>query len=104
MIGSAGTPQANPRSIMSDLRSSLSILFLIIGFSVAAFFVDFGYLRKKLKVIVVRNSLISRVLGNASSNGTPSLENQLHISGEVDIKDKKFFPDKLKEEYRRQLF
>jgi hypothetical protein len=100
IIGTEGLPL---QAIARDFRSPLSIMILIIGFSLAAFFVDFGYLRKKLKVVVLTNSLISKASGSVSWNCKPSLESHLHISGEANIKNSEFFPRQtLYKEYQRQ--
>ena len=82
-------------SLISNIGLSFSVFFLILGFSFAGFIVDFGYLRKKLKVIVCRDLLIGIVLNNNSE-----LKNHykvlLEITGEADVNS---FPDDGKDEY-----
>ena len=41
-----------------DPTASLTVFFLIIGFSLSAFMVDFAYLRKKIRVTVIRDMLV----------------------------------------------
>jgi len=46
------------RELARDPTTSLSLFFLILGLSLSVFLIDFGYLRKKIRVIVIRDMLI----------------------------------------------
>lgn len=78
-------------------------LLLIFGFSIAAFFVDFGYLRKKLKVIAAKDALVRFTVEREEIN-RKYLGFLLRISGEARVEDfagHKFLED-ARDEYKRQ--
>lgn len=70
--------------------TGLSLWLLVFGLSFAAFFVDFGYSRKKFKVIVARDALM-RIALDDLSKPQPRLAKLLQIAGESDVKDKEIF-------------
>jgi hypothetical protein len=43
---------------VSDIGRLLPFVFLILGLSVSCFLIDFGYLRKRIRIIVIRNLLV----------------------------------------------
>ena len=91
-------------AMIEDPAWAASIMLLVAGFSLAAWFIDAGYLRKKLKVIVTRDTLLSIVLNAKNWENTSEFKHHLMISGEADIKNKEFFSEDMIREYRRQLF
>ena len=58
---------------------------LIVGLSLAAFFVDFAYLRKKLKVVVVRDSLIKIAYDRRYAEDAHAVRKLLAIAGEASV-------------------
>jgi hypothetical protein len=78
-------------------------VLLIFGFSAAAFFVDFGYLRKKLKVIAAKDALV-RFVAEREEIDRELLSFLLRISGEacmMDFKGHRFLLE-ARDEYKRQ--
>jgi hypothetical protein len=76
---------------------------LIFGFSAAAFFVDYGYLRKKLKVIATRDALV-RFVVEREEVSRELLGFLLRVSGEAcpaDFRGHGFLLD-VRHEYDRQ--
>jgi hypothetical protein len=98
ILGTSGVP--NLHVLAADLARSVAAISLILGFSVAAFLVDFGYLRKKLKVIVARDELLRLAL-SPGPDKEAKLRFLLQISGEAPLPDPKIFGC-ARREYKRQ--
>jgi hypothetical protein len=98
ILGTARIPDL--RALALDLPRSVAAVSLISGFSLAAFLVDFGYLRKKLKVIVARDALVHLAL-DGDADSTEKIRFLLRISGEAGLPDGRLFSDALAE-YNRQ--
>jgi hypothetical protein len=78
-------------------------LLLVFGLSIAAFFVDFGYLRKKLKVIAAKDALV-RFTVEREEIDQKHIGFLLRISGEAGVADftgHEFLED-ARDEYKRQ--
>ncbi|HJT67952.1 MAG TPA: hypothetical protein VJ749_15950 [Pyrinomonadaceae bacterium] len=63
----------NPLQILSEWKYSYPIFAIVVGISLTFFFIDFGYVRKKLKFVVARELLI-----------------ELACQGNSDLQSKKF--------------
>jgi hypothetical protein len=98
LLGTAGVPDL--KALTGSVARSTAAIAMISGFSLAAFFVDFAYLRQKLKVIVARNELTGLVLAGAL-RANDKLGLLLRVSGEADVLDEAEFP-KAHREYVRQ--
>jgi hypothetical protein len=71
-------------SDMDLLHSSLRcIVFLILGLSLSVFLIDFGYVRKKLKIVAAREKLIEHAFGKNFNSDDRMLESLLRIAGET---------------------
>ncbi len=80
----------NLGDLAGNTAISLSILFLILGFSLSAFSVDYGYVRKKLRVIVIRDMLVD-ICYDPGCEFKKELRRLLHVAAERSLK--KHFPD-----------
>ena len=69
------------KELAADTTTAVSICFLILGLSLSAFAVDLGYLRKKLRVVVVRNMLVE-VVFEPDSHLRNKLPFLLHVAAE----------------------
>jgi hypothetical protein len=81
----------------------VALVLLIVGLSAGAFCVDFGYLRKKLKVIAAKDALV-RFVVEGEEIDRKSLGFLLRISGEAspeDFKGHQFLLE-ARAEYERQ--
>ena len=64
---------------------SLSVFFIILGFSISSFLVDIAYLSKRTRVIVIRDMLIDLVYDpEYKVKGNP--HRFLHVSAELHLK------------------
>jgi hypothetical protein len=90
ILGRAGSPDL--QALATDLPKAVAAISLISGFSLAAFLIDYGYLRKKLKVVVARDELIGYLLGKEDGDRTKKLRFLLRISGEAKVAAKGLFP------------
>jgi hypothetical protein len=94
LVGNAGLD--NLQKAAKDTTASLTIFFLILGFSLSAFSVDFAYLRKKMRVIVIRNSLVEAAYKPEYKFSADEIYRLLQVAAETPLKNK--FPD-LEEKY-----
>jgi hypothetical protein len=92
-LGEVGDLANNP-------ARSMTVLSLIWAFSVAAFLVDFGYIRKKLKVIVARDELVKLWI-RQEHDQMEKLQFLLRISGEAELPAGDLFPG-ARRQYRKQ--
>jgi hypothetical protein len=107
LVGTKDT-QVLAAAVNSPLRWPpliLALVLLIVGFSAAAFCVDFGYLRKKLKVIAARDALV-RFVVEREEISQELLGFLLRISGEARPRDFKGHPFLIeaRREYKRQKY
>ena len=58
LVGKTNLDVNGLKQLALDETASLTVFFLIVGFSLSAFLVDFAYLRKKLRVTVIRDMLV----------------------------------------------
>jgi hypothetical protein len=71
--------------LAGDFTASISVFFLIFGLSLSVFSIDFGYLRKKIRVIVIRDMLIE-VAYDPNCKFKEKLNLLLHVSAETPLK------------------
>ena len=90
----------NPLEILSNLKYSHPLFAIVVGISLTFFFIDFGYVRKKLKFVVARELLIdlacSQEFDPRDLRVKDSLRKILHIAGETRPKK---LPETAKSEY-----
>ena len=58
LVGKTNLDVTGLQKVALDETASLTVFFLILGFSLSAFMVDFAYLRKKIRVTVIRDMLV----------------------------------------------
>ena len=75
----------NLEDLAGNYAVSLSIFFLILGFSLSAFSVDYGYVRKKLRVIVIRDMLVD-IFYDPECEFKGELRRLLHVAAERSLK------------------
>ena len=80
-----GKELGNLRSVAEDFTTSISVLFLILGLSLSAFAVDLSYLRKKIRVVVVRDMLVE-VVYDPRCPLRKKLHLLLHVAAERPLK------------------
>ena len=90
ILGKGSSPDL--QTLAANLPTAVAAISLISGFSLAAFLIDYGYLRKKLKVVVARDELVGYLLGKEDSDRTKKLRFLLRISGEAKVAPKGLFP------------
>jgi len=77
----------NPLDILSTLKYSHPLFAVVCGISLTFFFIDFGYVRKKLKFVVARELLIDLACRPGFDPETDEvkvcLKEILHIAGET---------------------
>jgi hypothetical protein len=77
----------NPLDILSNLKYSHPLFAIVCGISLTFFFIDFGYVRKKLKFVVARELLIDLACTPDFDPRSPEVKNCLkdilHIAGET---------------------
>ena len=82
LMGSQGLTRLP--NLASDPTTSLSVFFLILGLSLSVFSIDFGYLRKKIRVIVIRDMLIE-VAYDPNCRFKEKLNLLLHVAAETPL-------------------
>ncbi len=90
LIGTNGEMTISELSEMKEL-----ILLLVIGFSISAYIIDYAYVRKKLRVVISRDKLMSLFLENETIE-----VNLLKISGEMDLHESQ--DDEMKNDYYKK--
>ena len=77
----------SPLDILSGLKYSDPLLVIVFAISLTFFLIDFGYVRKKLKLVVARELLIDLAcepnFNAASEEDKECLKRILHIAGET---------------------
>ena len=90
----------SPLQILEDFKYRYPLFSIIVGISVTFFFIDFGYVRKKLKFVVARELLIDLACGKnfnpESEKVKECLKEILHVAGETRPTK---LPPKAKSEY-----
>jgi hypothetical protein len=88
----------------------LPILFLIFGISLSAFVIDFGYVQKKLKVVVIRNILVEIAYDQTLSAEGKLVKELLHIAAEISFRkhseltdQEKHLPKEARVDYEAKL-
>jgi len=66
-----------------DYRYLLCILALIFGLSFSVFWIDFGYVRKKLKIVAARDKLVELAFKGKISGDDKMVDRLLRIAGET---------------------
>lgn len=93
----------NPLEILSNLKYSNPLFAIVFGISLTFFFIDFGYVRKKLKFVVARELLIDLACQPDFDPRSPGVKNCLkdilHIAGETRPAK---LPDSAKGEYKEK--
>jgi hypothetical protein len=90
ILGKTSSPDL--QALAANLPKAVAAITLISCFSLAAFLIDYGYLRKKLKVVVARDELVGYLLGKEGSDRAGKLRFLLRISGEAEVAAKDLFP------------
>jgi hypothetical protein len=98
LVGNAGLGRL--AEVAKDTTASLTIFFLIVGFSLSAFSVDFAYLRKKMRVIVIRNMLVEAAYNPKCNFSGELMYRLLQVAAETPLKYK--LPE-LEERYRSKV-
>lgn len=80
---SAGRGEQTLPNLISNTTFTFTASVLIVGVSLAAFFVDFAYLRKKLKVVVARDRLIKIAYERRYVEDAEEVKALLSIAGEA---------------------
>lgn len=96
---SAGRGEQTLPDLIGDSTFTFTAFVLIVGFSLAAFFVDFAYLRKKLKVVVARDRLIRIAYDQRYVEDAEEVKALLSIAGEASRED---LPPKCYEPYAKK--
>lgn len=99
LVGNTGL--TNLERAAKDTTASVTILFLILGFSLSAFSVDFAYLRKKMRVIVIRDMLVEAAYNPECNFSGAQMYRLLQVAAERPLKNK--FPD-LEEKYKSKVY
>jgi hypothetical protein len=100
LVGKNGIPD-----FAAIIRSehSFSLYSLIVGLSLSVFLIDFGYVRKRMKIVAVRDRLVEIVLNEAYGKEVTAehsdIEKLLKMAGETLVKD---LPKKVQQEYRER--
>jgi hypothetical protein len=101
LVGNADISKVeNLRKLPQDNTASLTILFLIVGFSLSAFMVDFSYLRKKMRVTVIRDLLMEYSYNPECKITREKMYKLLQVAAERDL-DEDF--DDGPEKYRNKV-
>lgn len=80
---STGRGEETLPNLISNKTFTFTASVLIVGVSLAAFFVDFAYLRKKLKVVVARDRLIEIAYDRRYAEDAEKVKGLLSIAGEA---------------------
>jgi hypothetical protein len=99
LVGNTGLE--NLEKVAEDTTASLTISFLILGFSLSVFSVDFAYLRKKMRVIVIRDRLVEAAYNPKCNFSRDQMYMLLQVAAERPLKNK--FPD-LEKRYRSKVY
>ena len=94
----------NPLEILSNLKNFHPVIGIVVGISLTFFFIDFGYVRKKLKFVVARELLIDLACSPDFEPGSAAVKKDLkeilHIAGET--RPTKLFGDAKAEYYEKR--
>lgn len=101
LVGKNGVP--NFATIVSNSDHSFSLVSLIVGLSLSVFLIDFGYVRKRMKIVAVRDLLVEIALneayGQKESSKDYETEKLLKMAGETPVKK---LPKQARQEYKER--
>ena len=95
LIGKEGMP--NMFSVITNRSYALSLFSLIVGLSLSVFLIDFGYVRKRLKIIAARDKLVDLALNQKVTSN--DLKGLLCMAGETAPKN---FDAKIRNDYEEK--
>jgi hypothetical protein len=98
LVGKNGVPDFAKIATNSD--HSFSLFSLIVGLSLSVFLIDFGYVRKRMKIVAVRDLLVEIALNEAYRQEETAkdyeTEKLLKMAGETPVKK---LPKQARQEY-----
>lgn len=99
ILGKEGVPDIC--AITRPFTKALALFSLVFGLSLSVFLIDFGYVRKRLKIVVARNKLIELACKKEFDIKSEEKEMQklLDVAGETIPKE---LPDGLCGEYKKK--
>jgi hypothetical protein len=101
VLGKDGVP--NICDMAHNFGHSLALISLIVSLSLSVFLIDFGYVRKKIKIVVAREELIKLAcrlnFDIRNEEDRKTLKELLHIAGETRPSR---LPDDVKSEYKEK--